>query len=305
MNKSFVAILILFGILFSGNAQEKSIYFQHITPKEGLSQGYILCMLQDREGYIWIGTFYGLNRYNGYTFKLFTNSKTDTTSLTSNTILSLFEDKEGFIWVGTEYGLDRFDKKTETFKHYRVKTGNNCLNDGYILAISQDTEENIWVATKNGGLNRIDHKTGRITYIKNKLYPKQSSNTINDLCFCRDNKLWIATDGDGLCYLSPGENKIIPFPQIINGKDAYPIRKVRCLYYDAAGILWFGDSEGRIFSTDIKNNRLIQHHFLPFGIKPEYYVITDITGDSEGNLLIGTNGAGLIIYNHCCPIKIY
>ncbi|HYX05680.1 MAG TPA: two-component regulator propeller domain-containing protein [Bacteroidales bacterium] len=97
----------IFLLLFSGNlyCRNNSIRFQHITSKDGLSQGHILCMMQDSEGYIWIGTYDGLNRYNGYTFNNFFADDQDTNSLTINVVYSLFEDRDGNIWCGT-WGID-------------------------------------------------------------------------------------------------------------------------------------------------------------------------------------------------------
>lgn len=296
MNKGIAFILLLMTFLFSVNAQKKNIYFQHITPQEGLSQGHVLCMIQDKEGYLWIGTYYGLNRYNGYSFKLFSNSKKDTTSLTNDVVYSLFEDIDGYIWVGTVYGLDRFDKKTETFKHFRVNTGNNCLNNGYIHSIVQDKDKNIWVATHGGGINRIDYRTNKISYIikQDTTHQMMPSNTINDICYGRDHKLWIAADSGGLSYLNLWNNKIYAFPY--NTRDRI-IKKIYCLYADKKGTIWIGDSEGRIFNADTKNNNLVFHNFLPPEYKSKQYKITDIIEDSKGNILIGTDGAGLVEYN--------
>jgi ligand-binding sensor domain-containing protein len=102
------SLSIVFGLflILCGNfvyAQKGSGY-DAISTEQGLSQGLVNDMLQDREGFIWIATKGGLNRYDGYTFKIFTTDPQDTSSISSNTVSNLLEDKKGRIWIGTNDG---------------------------------------------------------------------------------------------------------------------------------------------------------------------------------------------------------
>ena len=97
---------------------QQDIFFQHLTVKEGLSQGSIMCMLQDRKGFMWFGTQDGLNRYDGYEFRIFKHDPANTASINENFILFIAEDKDGVMWFGTLSNpdvLNRFDPITETF----------------------------------------------------------------------------------------------------------------------------------------------------------------------------------------------
>ncbi|HMR85080.1 MAG TPA: two-component regulator propeller domain-containing protein, partial [Niabella sp.] len=78
--------------------------YELFSTAQGLSQGMINDMLQDKEGFIWIATKGGLNRYDGYSFKVFTNDPQDTTSISSNAVSNLLEDSKGRLWVGTYDG---------------------------------------------------------------------------------------------------------------------------------------------------------------------------------------------------------
>ncbi len=104
-------LLFLITILLNccASAQERPIRFQHLNAKDGLSQGHVLCMMQDSEGYVWAGTYLGLNRYNGYSFDIFYADNNNPNSLFINVVFSLFEDKDGKIWCGT-WGVDIYDK---------------------------------------------------------------------------------------------------------------------------------------------------------------------------------------------------
>ena len=95
-------------------------YFTHISLEQGLSQSVVTAMAQDRTGFLWLGTQDGLNRYDGYTFRVFRNEPGNATSLGNNYITALAVDGAGDLWIGTNGGgLDRFDPGTETFTHFR------------------------------------------------------------------------------------------------------------------------------------------------------------------------------------------
>ena len=93
--------------------------FETFTVSDGLISNEANVFLQDRQGFLWIGTFGGLSRFDGATFANFVHAPTDSTSLAHNKVNSLYEDRTGFVWVVTNGGLDRFDSETETFTYYR------------------------------------------------------------------------------------------------------------------------------------------------------------------------------------------
>ncbi|MBK9600612.1 MAG: hypothetical protein IPO36_02035 [Anaerolineales bacterium] len=95
------------------------VRFEHLTIEDGLSQNAGLAIFQDSRGYLWIGTQDGLNRYDGYGFKIYKHDPDDPNSLSHNSILSMGEDKNGSLWIGTwGGGLNRYDPATETFTRY-------------------------------------------------------------------------------------------------------------------------------------------------------------------------------------------
>lgn len=90
--------------------------YEFISTAQGLSQGLINDMVQDREGFIWIATKGGLNRYDGYTFKAFTTDPQDTSSISSNSVSNLLEDSKGRLWIGTyDAGVNIYDKASGRF----------------------------------------------------------------------------------------------------------------------------------------------------------------------------------------------
>ncbi|MBK9174812.1 MAG: response regulator [Flavobacteriales bacterium] len=153
----------------SGSAQYDTIAlpFRSLTIEDGLSQGMIHYILQDRHGFMWFSTKDGLNRYDGYHFKVYRNDATDTTTVADSYITTLYEDRRGRLWVGTNAGLDHFDRTTETFVHIRCGKGSegsgpsdpHHLLGCYIASIDEDEAGNLWVSTEKG-LNRLELDAG-------------------------------------------------------------------------------------------------------------------------------------------------
>ena len=102
-----------------GSKARPRIRFEHLTPDDGLSQGTVEAFLHDRQGFIRVGTWDGLNRYDGYSFKVFKPTTRDPHRLSGNLVHALYEDSQGILWVCTNNGLNRFDRKTERFERYQ------------------------------------------------------------------------------------------------------------------------------------------------------------------------------------------
>ncbi len=141
---TFILLLLFSTQLFSQNP-----VWQSIGISDGLSQGMVFDMLQDRHGFIWIATKDGLNRYDGYNFKVFTNDPYNQFSISGNTCTALLEDTRGRLWIGTEKdGLNLFDPKTNRFYHAKITDSNKNDGGNYgIFSLKEDTDGQIWVIT--------------------------------------------------------------------------------------------------------------------------------------------------------------
>ena len=98
----------------------EDIRLLHLSTKEGLSQTRVAQIVQDDEGFLWFATQFGLDRYDGYNFKVFVHDPTRENSLSCAFVYSLFKDRDGILWVGCDNDVDRFDKMSETFTHYHI-----------------------------------------------------------------------------------------------------------------------------------------------------------------------------------------
>src|SRR4029077_11323171 len=119
--------------------------FTHLTTNDGLSQGYVTAILQDRRGFMWFATRDGLNRYDGNTFVVYKNNPDDPTSLSSNFIQALMEDDHGDLWIATNTGVNRFDPTIERFSRYLNDPNNpNSIGGAYVTSIARDNRGYVW-----------------------------------------------------------------------------------------------------------------------------------------------------------------
>ena len=118
-------------------------------------------VLQDNEGFMWIATWDGLNRYDGYEFKVYKHIDGDSTSLRVNKISCLLEDHIGRIWVGTfGGGLSLFNRRTETFTNYvHNPNDSSSICGDYILSLMEDSKNRMWIGIRSGSLSLIENNT--------------------------------------------------------------------------------------------------------------------------------------------------
>ncbi len=149
------------------SASPLPVRFERLTPREGLSQGTIHAVLQDRQGFWWLATEDGLNRYDGHGVTVFRQQPFDSTSLASSMVRGLYEDARGVLWAATAMGLDRMDPGTGRFRHIPMAnegTGDaRHLGAGYVFDVTGDREGGVWVTTMNG-LSRFEPRTARFEH---------------------------------------------------------------------------------------------------------------------------------------------
>jgi ligand-binding sensor domain-containing protein/signal transduction histidine kinase/DNA-binding response OmpR family regulator len=195
-----ISILALFVFGYCSDAAGQPYYFNHYQVESGLSNNSVECAIQDDDGFLWIGTINGLNRFDGYTFKTFYNDPADTASIGSNFIRCLYNDKHGVIWVGTNKGVYTFDKIGERFKAV------SGLPRGNSTEIMCDERGYFWFIIDQY-VYRLDPQTQ-----KGKGYPMDGSSSVaTSLAIAPDHTLWVSTGDGSIRKYQPGKDSFYTY----------------------------------------------------------------------------------------------
>jgi len=220
-------------------AQMPETRFRNLSVEDGLSQSTIFTSLSDSRGYIWFGTWDGLNRYDGYEFEIFRHDPDDINSLTGSIIFTLFEDSRGLIWVGAQNaGITMYDPALETFS--QLATVTECpeeLRSATVTAFAETPDGSLWIGT-NRGLYRYAQNRNRLEFMELQWGAGSAESDPNLSALLSDpvGVLWIGTS-DGLYRLEPGS-----LLAKRTGIEESP--GITSLLLDRTGALWIGSNDG-------------------------------------------------------------
>jgi len=326
---NILKLILIFSLTISSFPQTEEYIFDQFTDADGLSQSTIFSMLQDEEGYLWLGTIDGLNRYDGYEFRVYVNDPDNAESISDNFVSSLYEDSNGFIWVGTVNGyFNRFNRKTEVFKRFFVNDFFSIINNpetnfyeyplafsrnqiNTVTSITEDRNGYLWIGTWGNGLIRFDKKSEAASHIYNNPDDPSSisSNRILDILLDSEGEIWVATFGGGLNKIiqnNSTENnqnnsanvKFIRYTSDKNWKFSISDDKTITLFEDKDGNIWTGTFHGGLNKLDAMNKNL-----LPGEAKFKIYnrnnssisnnAVMAIQQGFDGYLWLGTFGGGI------------
>jgi signal transduction histidine kinase/ligand-binding sensor domain-containing protein len=263
--------------------------FRRLSTSDGLSQTRAAQIIQDDQGFIWFGTQYGINRYDGSEFKVFVHDPRKPNSLCGTYVHSLFKDSSGMLWIGCNQLVDRFDPRTETFVHYRVDPGAAVNQNMTVFHISQDRTGLLWLATNNG-LHSLDPRTGVTRHFLTS--PERADGlSTNDIKWTgedRSGSFWVG-NRNGLDEFDRRTGTVllhIPVPDLIQVS----------FFEDRAGRFWVTQVNGNgLWLFDRSNHTLTPYSFYERNPPPGNYTgVTGIVEDRNGHLWLGSPGVGLL-----------
>lgn len=299
MNKKYIIyMLLLIILLITTNIVYVSAYnninFKNITSEDGLSQGTVETIIQDDQGYIWLGINDGLCRYNGYEFKIYKHDEELENSITNNYIVDIKQDNSGNIWGGTANGLSKIDTKTDLITNYNMNDEEKSLSHYNIGDILITKSGDVLVGTSDG-LNIYNEKKDEFYRIFNK-DSDLSSQFIRSLAEDENQNIWVATN-NGIDKIDIKNNKNIISFKTGHGKFDISENDIYVVRYDPKGYIWAGALKEGLNRIDINTNEVKQYKNDDRDEKslPGNYV-KDILRDSSGNLWVGTDN-GLAKYN--------
>jgi signal transduction histidine kinase/ligand-binding sensor domain-containing protein/DNA-binding response OmpR family regulator len=275
-----LAMVLLVGQVSAG--AQKLLDFDGLSIEDGFSSSKAISILQDRKGYIWVGTWNGLTRFDGYRTEVFKPWHHDSTTISNKEIVSLCEDHQGYIWIGTSDGLNRLDPETGTVRIYPF--------DSRIMVVYEDRHHQIWVGTWSHGLFLLDAETGQT---KSHL-PYE---TISDVHEDSDGEFWVATYS-GLVNLNRQTGGFIRFmPNAANVNSSINQTVVTQIAETPDGTLWVGVWDGGINKiVDRQDKSRIRFEHYTVQKRAGSIVANDVYRllcDQFGNLWIGTWSGGL------------
>lgn len=335
---TLVGITVLTHINKLSYAQSKNLIFNNINIEQGISQSTIEDIFQDSEGYIWLGTNDGLNRYNGYEFKIY-NYEEYQNSISHNGITDITEDKYGNIWVNTVSGVNKINKKTEKISNYTEINGkikedstteiivtkdNNILvgtYEGLNIYNAKEDRFDIILEQKDGILSSciysIDEDINGNIWIGTELGLNKLSKDFKVLetytseseiynIFCDDENgfVWAGSDSSGLLKIDTKTKEVTQYINDIEDENSIPANQVGAIIRDIKGNLWVGTTNGlaryneKNDSFDVYKNKVYDKNSLV------YNDVRSIIEDREGVLWVGTY-SGISIFDTESSIKYY
>ena len=253
-----------------------------------LSSSLIRCIIQDKYGFIWVGTNYGLNRFDGYSSCSYLCNPADTTTIQDNGIVKLYPYSKEFLFVATNRGLYKYSYLTNSFQHIVLEKHDEKIRISFLI---EDRKHNLLIGTAGYGVYRLDMTTGKVTRLSRK-----SANSVDDffgmLFFDDEGYLWQANHTKVLRkYKYDGRS--IRLVSVYEPKDLFGI----CKLYATDKKGFFVAHSGGIMRYDYASDRFSRYDF-DFSAHQGAGYISAATLDKYGNLWLGTSGDGTFKIPH-------
>ena len=286
-----VVLLLQYGL---ADAQLNSSITRYST-RDGLSHDGVLCITRDRNGFMWFGTFDGINRFDGHNFVVYKSRPGDSSNLSNNKIRSIIEDKASFLWVKTyDNKVYRFNKKTEQFLAISDGKYKRLFKDMVIDKIIPDASDGVWLLTESQGLFHVMNNPSGTPFIS--YYARESTGLLringNSIKFLEreKNNIWIGTEGGLNCLQLNKSNKyqVVKFsPAVTKFLSGHSFT----CFAQNKDFLFFGTTAGSLVTYDIKRRAFAIRELIK-GIH-----LNSICSSKKPLLYISTSGRGLMTLN--------
>ena len=239
-------LLVISNIKQPALAQNNNLHFEHLTDKQGLSNNHVERIGQDREGFMWIGTYQGLNKYDGYNFTVFKHDPNNRDhSIAGSGERGILEDRKGNLWVSSLRGLNRIDKWSGAVTSYRQPSAISHL------ILYEDSEGLFWVGT-SVGLKKFNPKT--------KEFIPYSSNPVSSITEDRLGRIWMF--GRGISRLDRGHGNSTDKVHHFATDTTISFTSSRI---DKEGVIWIGTNKMGLMTVDTKRNDFQLTQYNPGG----------------------------------------
>ncbi|MCP4728299.1 MAG: hypothetical protein GY863_24900, partial [bacterium] len=220
----------------------------------------MICIEQGKDGFMWFGTYDGLNRFDGYDFIPYKNDPGDSYSISGDFIKDLFTDSSGNLWIATwNNGLNRYIYERNRFVRYNHDPDNdNSLSSDRLTSITEDKDGNLWIATDGSGINKYipgENRFVRFSEIGTGT-DKITLSKVHIVFYGEDEDvLWIGTEDDGLVRFDHNNNRVEVFRNERGNRYSISDNYVRTVFVDSDGTVWAGTYNGGLNRLDKSTGR--------------------------------------------------
>lgn len=313
--KWILAILLCCSLSICAN--DVNLRIQHFSTDEGLAQNYVDCVYRDSRGFIWVGTWFGLSRFDGYSFVTYQPKANNENSISDGFINAIVEDKNGDLWIATRDGINKFIFDTEEFIHFKADASQpeTTIPANWISSLIIDKYDNLWVGTESNGLAKVTLNKElseiekvqifEIDFLDNKSI---SSANIYSLLEGRDGSIYVGSLL-GLDKITPSTGIVTKYQDLSN-PNFFKATVVHCLFEDNEGVLWLGTESGLLsighnngfpkkYDIDRSGGTERNSHSL------SHELVKSVNQDLYGNMLVGTLGGLNILDKSSGEITIF
>jgi signal transduction histidine kinase/ligand-binding sensor domain-containing protein/CheY-like chemotaxis protein len=239
----------------------RPMYFEHLTMRDGLSQSTVMSILQDSQGFLWLATESGLDRYDGYSIREYRRERGNKNGLASDYVWKVAEDARGDLWLATiGGGIARWDRRKDHFQQFRHDPSDpHSIASDAIRTLHIDTNGQVWAATERHGLDVLDPQTGRARHYHHIEGNSRSlsSDAVFALYTDRAGRLWVGTD-KGLSRYEPSSDD---FNNDVGEAGALDGVRVRAIIEDHAGVLWIGTFDTGLYRLDPQTRKVTKFQY--------------------------------------------
>jgi ligand-binding sensor domain-containing protein/signal transduction histidine kinase len=268
-------------------AQQNALKFNNYNVRQGLSNNQVSDIVQDKHGFLWIATYNGLNRFDGYSFTTYTDKK----ELNSNFTTALAQDNDDNLWIGTASGVSRLKLDSYQFDIFLLKEEYNV----FIHQLYFDQNQRLWAATDQG-IYWFDNQKQIFQSLDISAVTGAKKSEVLQIASDSKGRLWFLSN-EGI-YLFSQHNEVIKPISLENLFPSLSIPpSINAIYFDDKQQLWLGTSEGEVHVINSENKTL---HTLTLPLNNntlrEKGAIRTFQADDNGNIWIATMGKGIFIY---------
>ncbi|WP_324679053.1 two-component regulator propeller domain-containing protein [Hymenobacter sp. GOD-10R] len=289
----FLVVLLLVGTRQGARGQNtapEDFRFEHLTVDLGLAHSDAMAVVQDKAGFIWVGTNRGVDRYDGYHLKQYILPINNRDGISANRIMVLHLAPNGRLWVGSERaGLSTYDPTADRLLRFdeqqvpaAYRTLFRRLSQASITALTSDKQGRLWVGTEHEGLFVLAFNSQhQLESLRQPPGPAGSTNDydVSSLVADTEDKIWVGSPSYGLRVIWPESQTLAAETTAITGN-------IRALHLDRRGDLWVG-TEKQVFWISSANRRLVRQ----LAAHPQsqlYSQLQSLLLDSFGRLWVGT-----------------